>query len=426
MYKIIITIFLCLSTLLASIKDVSIEKTLNDSISTQIETLYSNNIERRGGSAVISKIASFLPNLKEVGFFTNMLNLYFQISQFVRSTNKVISTMSMVKSDIRNAGNSIKKVYNTIQDLKEISLYDMATWQTTCQRLNFIATESTVGLVRIYGDMFEHSIGAAHEYVGEIENLEEHAEKRWYVLGLTSEYYIDSSYSRSMSLITGVVGQKFQEQINSLEDKYANELAKEDPSWYKLNRLAWEIARYEQMMENVDEYIPKGKIDTIIATSHELIATNIMEINEMELQLQKIEDNAAELVDVYNKMKEGNLATQPKDPKELSEDLKDINDLYSEHANDVKAPEKPEGGENPTTVKKEVSAQDILQLENGILFLLYKQDIMKRDISAMKLNTMTFVTVLEAFEQEQQEMNVTEVSAKNYMMALRIKDYLDD
>jgi len=377
----------------------------------------------RGGSQIVGKIASFLPNIKEIGFVTNLINVYFQVSQFVRSTTKVIDEMSKIKNDVKQAAYEIKQTYNTIQGLKDVSLYDMKTWQGAVQSLNYIATTQVQDMLRVFDDMKFHAVGAQINFANDILSLDEYAEKRMEALGIISDYYIDSSYSNNLSLLTGIISTAYENRLKKLEEEYVSENAKNPVNAAKIARLEMEIERCEQIIKMKLSVSSPQKIDTIIAASQELIATNIMEIHEMERQLTLTEDKAAELIDAYDKMKGGTLSTTPKkDFEELGGDVKDILDIYSDHPNDVKDPEKPVGGEDPTTVKKEISAQDILQMENGILFLLLKQDIMKRDLSAMKLNSMTFITAIEAFTQEQAELRKIKLNAKTYMMTYRLQD----
>ena len=56
-----------------------------------------------GNSKILGAIGDFLPNFTEIGFITNIINVYFQVSQFVRATNEIVGTMKAVKCDIEVA-----------------------------------------------------------------------------------------------------------------------------------------------------------------------------------------------------------------------------------------------------------------------------------------------------------------------------------
>ncbi len=357
-------------------------------------------------SRILGKLKEFLPNFTEIGMVTNIINVYFQVSQFVRSTNQIISNMKAVKSDIELARKEILQIYSTCKSLKEISLYDMDTWSTTIRNLNWVVSHEIYDVIGAFGLLEYHTVDATVDYLDELHSIKEFdMRKRKTEQALDNifldERYVDALgafnigrkeyYSITLATLQNTLVQKQLEYVQT-----GNEEIKEE-----LGILTKRIKSIEKRLEYSLVNVERIKLDTLIEEAKQLIAVNLIEVQEMEKQVVKYEEASANLIDAYNKLNNNQVSTWENRDSIITEFKK--NGEYSNHPNQVEEPETPEELPYNKTPKKDASSQDILSLQNGIAFLLYKQECLIRDISGMKCNTMAFILSLEAFLQDMEE-----------------------
>jgi hypothetical protein len=83
----------------------------------------------------------------------------------------------------------------------------------------------------------------------------------------------------------------------------------------------------------------------------------------------------------------------------------------------VSAPVQPTFPATPNVeAKKTVCNQDILNLFNAASFLSLKQESLKRDILAMKVNTMAFIVTMEAMRRNKAELSSIALAHQSRMM----------
>jgi hypothetical protein len=147
------------------------------------------------------------------------------------------------------------------------------------------------------------------------------------------------------------------------------------------------------------------KLDTILSESSDMIAANLTEIQLATQKINDMEDNALSLVDSYDKLKGGNISTNAKSTITKANVDIDLNKYDATDPDKVPVPPEPEKSTPKSIQKKEVSNEDVQNMQNGISLLILKQESLMRDIEVMKANTMAFILSLEAYKQNNLEQD---------------------
>jgi hypothetical protein len=102
----------------------------------------------------------------------------------------------------------------------------------------------------------------------------------------------------------------------------------------------------------------------------------------------------------------------------------DPNDYDSKNPDKVAAPTKPKDEPQTSTAdsRREISNHDILNLQNAAAYLSLKQESLKRDIVAMKVNTMAYVVSLEATKRNDVQKQVVLLGHQSKMMSILLAE----
>lgn len=181
-------------------------------------------------------------------------------------------------------------------------------------------------------------------------------------------------------------------------------IIREDPESENELAILYEEKKVIEQTIMADYPLEENKIDSIINEAQQLIATNMSEIKMSEQRINSMRNVAMDLVASYEDIIEGNIGTKRIfDTENIIEEVVPEADQYGTHPNKVPAPNQPSNVKSAYTNKKESNQQDAVALQNNIKMLLYKQECLNRDITAMKCNIMSFVLAIEALKQYKEE-----------------------
>jgi hypothetical protein len=243
------------------------------------------------------------------------------------------------------------------------------------------------------------------------------------------KYYLNSTYKDAIKLYGTMRNTQLNTSLILVESEMTNLLAGRDTSelstsemesYHSLESMKSEFEKkLNDPIENTSA--GKTKIDTIIDESRQLMGINLSEIALTEARIEKMDGAAAELINAYENIIQGNVSTHRL--TDTVDILKGIpaDSAYGSHPNQVPAPEAPKDVESALTNKKETNQQDAIALQNTVSYTLYKQECLYRDITAMKVNVMAFILAIETLEQYKTDVQAIGNSALYARYADKVK-----
>src|SRR5271169_4564326 len=79
-------------------------------------------------SKILNYLGKFMPNFTEIAFVTNIVNVYLQVSAFVRETNNLLKSVKQTQQEWNQLTAQMNSLYGTIKSLRNVNLYDMDSW----------------------------------------------------------------------------------------------------------------------------------------------------------------------------------------------------------------------------------------------------------------------------------------------------------
>lgn len=383
------------------------------------------------GSIILKTIGNYLPNLTEIGFLTNIVNVYCQVSGFVRATNSEIKNLRQINDDVQFAERELRSMYNTVKSFKSFDLYDMYTWRSTVRQLNYLIDDQIGDLVGIFSMLEYHTVESAIHYLDDIDDISQFDIRRKEIDTKIEHYFYGSYYQNQVLSFDMSKKQYLAMTIHNLERQF--EIKQEEclhTGGYfcqdELNAIQSRLHKMYSLMSTTTsdfERIQRHKMDTILSESKSLITSNLVEIQAMEHSVKRFEEKTSELVALYERLKNDQVPLRSNEMKQLTSFVI-FDTLYGNHPNKVPIPSAPDSLEGllETPSRKVVSHHDILSLENQINFMLLQQESLLRDIAAMKANTMSFI---QAYEALRQEAEISKLIAQSTHV-LSYVNYLDE
>ena len=375
-------------------------------------------------SKIMNYLGNFVPSLTEIATITNCANIYEKVSQFVRTTSKLVHSVSQAQSDWDKVRYNVTQIYEDIKYLKDIDPYNMDTWQSSLQNCSFSLKLNKSQAVDAFNLLEANTLGAATNYIQKIQTI--------------ADYNNDIANKRKA--------------INSMYNnpQYATELAKASDAikGYRLNTIAelrsiqsadllviqnskdqTAIATAQTHFDQVDASIKDlestsassvqmEKPDSIIDQTSNLIAINLTEIKCSSDRIAEMEIAASSLAAAYYRLLGQNVNSQLSGGQISSLTIPiDPTPYDPSNPDKVSAPVQPTFPATPNVeAKKTVCNQDILNLFNAASFLSLKQESLKRDILAMKVNTMAFIVTMEAMRRNKAELSTVALAHQSRMM----------
>jgi phage FluMu protein gp41 len=365
-----------------------------------------------GESKLLNGIGKFLPNFTEIAFVTNTVNVYLQVSGFVRETNKLLKSVKATQQQWNMMTAQINEMYGTIKSLRDIDLYDMDTWSQTLEQGEILLRHDVSDLLQSFNMLEYYSLGASERYMKSIQSLSDYKlsmnsrKSSTRNLFLTNDYRnaIDQ-FSETLDIYKGTTREILDAMLASERQIYMNETdpQKKADSQRRVEELQRQI---EELDLSFSRQVYSTKIDTIMEEASIMIAANLTEVQLAAQKIKEMQDNAMSLVESYERLKKGNISTNKKENILTSDPAIDLNRYDSDDPDKVPVPQTPSGIKPKETRKKIAGNEDVKNMANAIDLLLLRQEALMRDIEILKCNTMAFILAIEAYKQNAIEQDV--------------------
>ncbi|MBN1292373.1 MAG: hypothetical protein JXB48_11085 [Candidatus Latescibacteria bacterium] len=374
-------------------------------------------------SKLLSYLGNFVPSLTEVGILTNCVNVYDKVSNFVRTTNKLVHSVKRAKSDWDRIRNNIEQIYEDVKYLKEIDPYDMDTWQSGLTNFSFSLKFHESQAINAFEMLEAHTLGASENYVKRIQSIGDYRKTFENKKSAVRNLYTHSSYHSRLDDAAGnirtyrinTIGYLRSLQsadlliIETTDDQFQRECAQDH-----FEELDLKIKSLEESITSENQL---EKPDSVIDQTANLIAINLTEIKVSIQRIDEMRKASENLVSAYYRLLGQNVNSLKKNELESLPQIPiDPSNFDPSNPDKVAAPVTPDVPLTESEVsKKSISNHDIVSLYNGASFLALKQESLKRDMVAMKINTMAFIVAMEALRR-----NNTEASSVAFAHSCRM------
>lgn len=383
-----------------------------------------------GESKLLAKLGAVLPTFTEVGFLTNVVNVYKQVSSFVRATNKVFRSVQDAKQEWDYIRGQIDDMFARVENLAEIDPYDMDTWASTINQAQMIIHNDVRDIVHSFNMLEFYTLDAGLDYMQRLEEIKDYDVRNQQNRRVVNDYYLTRQYIEELERFRSALSSYQGNTVTVLRAEYsalAQELgAEENPA--KRAELIGRMSSLEKEIKGLEDaiassYACRTKLDSLLDMAADVMAVNLTEIQSATQRVMRTEESLANLMEAYHKLENGQVHTLRKEDYEAAMNvLVDMSDYDATDPDKVPPPETPEEVEPGTTRKKTVSTQDIVNLQNAINFLMLKQETLYRDIEIMKCNSMAFVLALEAYKQNAPEVTAFAVAHRNKVFNQRMNE----
>ena len=362
-------------------------------------------------SKILSYLGKFMPNFTEIAFVTNIVNVYLQVSAFVRETNNLLKSVKQTQQEWNQLTSQMNSLYGTIKSLRNVNLYDMDSWAQTLDRAEIVLRYDIKDVMQTFNMLEYYSLDATQAYIQHINNLSDYSQAEEQKRVVVKKYFLSTEYQTALATFGNTMATYMKSTKELLEQELNNEtviLANEtDPKKKAEEEL--EIASLQDEIQKIDAAfqsdIHTTKLDTILDESSDMITTNLTEIQLAAQKIKEMEDKAMSLVDSYEKLKAGNISTNAKPIITQANVNIDLNKYSSTSPDSVPVPPAPENTTPKSVQMKQVGNEDVQNMQNGIGLLLFKQESLLRDVEIMKANTMAFILSLESYRQNNLEQD---------------------
>ena len=269
-------------------------------------------------SKILSKVGQYMPNLTEIGFVTNVINLYVQMSQYVRSTNTMVRNIENAKQQWEYTGEQLEQLYANVEAMKNFSVYDMDTWSATLENANNLILVDVNDLRQSFNMMEFYTLDAAVTYSQSLSSASEYDDRTRANRKVVSKYFIGNEYQSSLEqfqlLSTGYRNNTLELMRSRLqEERAALGLAKtpmeKTSIKLRITALTTSIGFLETHI--VTSPTATAKIDSILSLASDLISVNLTEIEYSVQRLKTIESSTAQLRDSHLELA---LTSNPQSP----------------------------------------------------------------------------------------------------------------
>ncbi len=365
-------------------------------------------------SKILNKISKYMPDFTEVGLLANVMNIYVQVSGFVRSTNKMVHNIKQAKREWETLTVLVEDLYHDLGDLKDINPYNMDTWAYTLDRANDMLNVSLGSDILYHWGYSEWYLEqGALGYLGELSDLKDYDVRAKRNRDVVVHYYQANQYGKEkqefqalLKTFSNSTIDIYRKRISELQEKVRKAKTESERAFHEayLNKNIETLKELES--SSAAAFLSDSKEDSLISFSTDLITANLTEIQNTNSILKNMASSASELVAAFHKIKSGNINTLPKAKVPIRKTfMMDVSEYDANDPDKVKAPEAPKEIKAQKTRKKDVSEQDILALQNAADYLSLRQEALIRDINSMRAMTMAFMVAFEGFKQQKQEMD---------------------
>jgi hypothetical protein len=375
-------------------------------------------------------LGNFIPSFTEVGILTNCVNVYDKVSNFVRTTNKLVHSVQQAKSDWDHVRNNIEQIYEDIKYLKEINPYDMDTWQSGLSNFSFSLKLHESEAVNAFEMLEAHTLGASVNYLDKINTIMDFKKEFENKKNSIKSLYGHPSYEIELSGSAKSISEYRKATIGHLRSLQSADLLIVQTSKDQTIREEAKV-HFDQLDKEIKsleatslEKMQLEKPDSIIDQTANLIAINLTEIKVCKGRIEEMVKASENFVAAYyrllgqnvNSLKTKSIVTLPDIPI-------DPTNYDSSNPDKVAVPETPTVAPTEAEItKKSISNHDIISLHNGVSYLALKQESMKRDLIAMKINTMAFIVAMESYRRNNIEVSSLAFAHSFRMIEIAMKD----
>jgi hypothetical protein len=377
-------------------------------------------------SKILKKISKYMPDFTEQAMIANVVNLYVQVSGFVRETNKMVGNIKQAKAEWENLKVMIEELYYDVEGLRNIDPYDMDTWAITLENANNLLLYDLTDVVHRFNMVEYYTLDASMEYWDNLDDLSNYDVRVRKNKEFVQDLYYDDGYTQSIEELNNI-NMEYMQNTLDFHRKQVEQAAllmeastsKKSKKYYReyMERHLERIEEVEREVQNSS--VGSSKLDSILTICSDLIAVNLTEIQNTMHLLQRLENASANLVDAWYKLKEGNVNTLAKlDLSVTTEFIMDLSEYDPSDPDKVAAPSAPKNQSVRTTRRKKVSEQDILSLQNAGEYLSLRQESIIRDTESMKSSTLAMIVMLEAYRQDARERENLRVAHQAKIMEM--------
>jgi hypothetical protein len=353
----------------------------------------------------------------EFGWMVDIVNVYGQVAQLVRTTSATLKEFRQARDDIQRTGALIGELYKNIENLADINPYDMNTWSRALDKLSINMTWDIYDILSSYDDFERHSLGNSIRFIGNVDKALDYDVRLKQNMDVAGKYYVNPMYQNYQNSFNQTLLQYKSNTVSMLQALRQNEV-QELLLWQDMTgtgeskeRIQNKIAQLKASIAGIDKNIQEvqsgdvsslcyTKADSILQLSTNLIAMNMTEVQLNSERVKGYEQIVSQMQDDFENFRTGNLNTIKNDSPIQIDKIDFTNPKIGEKADQAPAPSAPSGIESPSTInKKDPSNKDILHFRNQIEFVLLKQEAALRDIELLKANTIAFIAAFEALQQ---------------------------
>ena len=381
-------------------------------------------------SKILGFLGNFVPSLTEVGILTNCVNVYDKVSNFVRATNKLIHSVEKANSDWNGIRNNIEQIYEDVKYLKDMDPYDMETWQAGLTNFSFSLKHHSSRAIDAFEMLEAHTLNASINYCDRINTINDYTKEFENKKTSIKRLFTHPSYEFELSGAAVSIRNFRNNTIGHLRSLQSADLlimetsldsAERKEALLHFDQLDAEIKSLEVAVSQKRQY---EKPDSVIDMTANLIAINLTEIKVCGRRIEEMIKASENFVAAYyrllgrnvNSLKRNNIVTLPQIPIDPSP-------FDPGNPDKVAAPVTPSMPPVRADVtKKSISNHDIVSLYNAASFLALKQESLKRDIVAMKINTMAFIVAMEAYRENSIQASTAAFAHSGRMMEIALED----
>lgn len=381
-------------------------------------------------SKVLSYLGNFVPSLSEIGILTNCVNVYDKVSNFVRATNSLVHCVQRARSDWDKVRYNIEQIYENIEYLKQIDPYDMDTWQSGLDNFSFSLKSRKSKAIRAFEMLEAHTLGASETYLKKIQSLDDYKSEVSIKRDAIKSIYSNPSYAFELSEASDVIRSYRRNTISQLRSMQSADLLILQTSSNQEERenAQSHMVELEKNIQELEETLTldqqQEKTDSIIDQSSNLIAINLTEIKICNQRIYEMNRASGDLVAAFYRLLGHNVNSLISDIDISLPDIPiDPSNFNPNDPDKVAAPVTPIFPAMEAVIaKKNVSNHDILNLYNAASFLALKQECLKRDILAMKVNTFAFMVSMEAMRRNRSEVTAIAFAHHCRMIQIAMED----
>ena len=391
-------------------------------------------------------IKKLFPNLMEIGWVADGVNILYQTGQLARITLQLVREYEKNYKALVETKARIEATYRKIDRLfVKFDPYDMSTWSETLHTSSDILMYDCQGVLFAWNNV--NFVSATSNFIVAVDSLYNYGYRRKKNREVVKMVY----YSSLLDVMRADVGRtmdnyadKFMAGLDEDMEKQMNiinnPLSKKadiKAAWDKVGEL-----QNQQLMLGGLYYGALNHEDTLINFSRELMSMNLTLIQFMEAKIDETENAAGELLSEWYNMKDGmglsrNMSYSEKEyaadtvkplPKsEAFDSLRQVLDehIYDPYYYDTSAYNRKIADPNrvprpnlakmvvervvDNSKKKTVSYHDITQMQNMADFVLLRQDLIAREMAVLNAKTMAVIVAGKAYDKTLTKMDEVKV-----------------